>query len=259
MRVYKALEKAEREQKRETQGSEGLWNVVIPEQPDVASQGQGTAALGDLKKNRRLAEYQKLRGALQSIPEARRGRGIVVCSSVQGEGASTVAADLASICALHNGAKVLLVDAAIRHPNVHRRFRITRQPGLANVLEEGRPLSEKEISKSRVPGLFLLPAGDSRLDPTTALESERCKIMLCRLGEAYDYVILDSGPVHSCPETLALAEQASGVVLVVRAERTRVEVVQAARDQLLSRGAHLCGVVLNRRKYYIPGFIYRRL
>ena len=257
MRVYKALEKAERE--RETQGSEGLWNAVTPEQRDVASQGQETAVLGDLEKNRKLAEYQRLRGALQSIPEARRGRGIVVCSSVQGEGASTVAADLARICALHNGAKVLLVDAAIRHPNVHRRFRITRQPGLVNVLEEGRPLSEKEISQSRIPGLFLLPAGDSRLDPTTAFESERCRIMLCHLGEAYDYVILDSGPVHSCPETLALAEQASGVVLVVRAERTRVEVVQAARDQLLNRGAHLCGVVLNRRKYYIPGFIYRRL
>lgn len=170
-----------------------------------------------------------------------------------------MAADLASICALHNGSKVLLIDAALRHPDVHRRFRITRQPGLANMLEEGWPLSEKEISQSPVPGLFLLPAGDSHLDPMTAFESERCKTMLRYWGEAYDYVILDSGPVHSCPETLALAEQASGVVLVVRAERTRVEVVQAARDQLLSRGAYLCGVVLNRRKYYIPEFIYRQL
>ena len=257
--IYEALEKAERGRKRERHWSEGLWNAVIPERPDVVSQGQETAVLGNLEKNRKLAEYQKLRGALQSIPKARRGRGIVVCSSVQGEGASTVAADLASICALHHGAKVLLVDAALRHPDVHRRFRIPRQPGLADMLEEGWPLSEKAISQSPVPGLLLLPAGRSRLDPTTAFESERCKTMLRHLGEAYDYVILDSGHVHFCPETLALAEQASGVVLVVSAERTRVEVVQAARDQLLSRGAHLCGVVLNRRKYYIPEFIYRQL
>jgi capsular exopolysaccharide synthesis family protein len=257
--IYEVLEEAERQRQRQGKRLEVSLDPVIPRQPEIVLRGTEPAILPQLDQDREITEYQKLRTAMQTIPGSRRSQGIVVCSSTRREGASKVAADLAIVCTLQNATRVLLVDANLRHPDVHRRFHIKRDPGLTNILAEGRLLPEQEICPSAIPKLFLLPAGDAPLDPTTAFESSAFKTILCHVGEAYDYVILDSGPVHSCPETLTLAEQAGAVVLVVRAEWTRIEVVQAARDRLHSRGAHLCGAVLNQRKYYIPNLIYRLL
>jgi capsular exopolysaccharide synthesis family protein len=263
-RIYAALEEAEQERA----GQKTAWDVIPM---GMAAPPMGTAApplevhanrngpRPSTKQQELVAKYQNLWSTLQALPRAKRSQGIVVCSSVQREGTTTVAAELAIVCALHGSSKTLLVDANLRNPGVHRRFRTDRKPGLANVLAEGRAFPEEEIVASSPPGLFLLPAGDVPLDPLTAFESKEFKTLLQQLGEVYDHVILDCGPVHSCPETLNLAEQAGGVVLVVRAEHTRIEVVKAARDKLKHRSAAICGVVLNQRKYYIPRFIYRLL
>jgi capsular exopolysaccharide synthesis family protein len=256
-RIYETLEEAEKGRERNNEAWRVTGNFAMPVDPEPEAYGTEPKISKD--QQALVTEYQTLRGTLQSMARGRRSQGIVVCSSVQREGTSKVAAELAIVCALHNGSRILLVDAHLRSPDVHRRFRINQSPGLMNVLAEDRPLPEKEIIESPIPGLFLLPAGDAGLDPIAAFEAEGFKAMLRHLGQAYDLVILDSGPVHTCPETLALAEQAGGVVLVVRAERTRIDVVKAARDRLLGRNAQICGVVLNNRKYYIPEFIYRQL
>jgi capsular exopolysaccharide synthesis family protein len=255
--IYEAL--AEAEQGRA--GKKDAWDVIpldtAPPISGVSTHVNGPQTLSNQQEM--VAKYQKLWSTLQAMPRVQRSKGIVVCSSIQREGTSTVAAELAIVCALHNGTKTLLIDAHLRNPDVYRRFRTNRKPGLTNVLAEESPFPEKEIVEASPPGLFLLPAGDIPLDPLTTFESERFKALLQQLGQAYDYVILDCGPVHSCPETLILAEQTGGVVLVVRAQRTRIEVVKAARDQLMSKSAPICGVVLNQRRYYIPRFIYRLL
>ena len=75
----------------------------------------------------------------------------------------------------------------------------------------------------------------------------------------YAFVVIDAGASLAAPETALLASSTAGVVLVVRANRTRREVVQRAVDALNRARCRVLGVVLNDRRYPIPGFIYRRI
>ena len=75
----------------------------------------------------------------------------------------------------------------------------------------------------------------------------------------YDWVIIDGPPVTTYPDVGSIAAAVSGAILVIEAESTRQEVVEEAKRVLDVSGVDLLGAVLNRRRYHIPGFIYRRL
>jgi Mrp family chromosome partitioning ATPase len=79
------------------------------------------------------------------------------------------------------------------------------------------------------------------------------------LQAEFDWVILDGPPVTQYPDAASLVAAAGGAVLVLRAEHTRWEVADEARRVLENSGVDILGAVLNRRKYHIPGFIYRKL
>jgi protein-tyrosine kinase len=97
-------------------------------------------------------------------------------------------------------------------------------------------------------------SGDAReLNPGLLRDAWR------RLGERADLVVLDSPAVLDSPLGLALAPTVDGVILLIEAERTRPRVAEAARDALRGAGAHILGVVLNKRRYHVPKGIYERL
>jgi protein-tyrosine kinase len=246
-RIYTLLEQAERER-----GSNGTDRAA-----DRARERSGSPATA-APPPRVDIEYQKLRAALHALAASVRARGIVVCSAAHGEGTSRIASALARSCAQSSGTSVLLVDANVRNPRAHRVFGIRRAPGLTDVL-----LSAVAVEEAIVPtstrGLLVLPAGRAQADPLNLFEAARLEALLGTLGADHEYVLIDTGPVNTSPETAILARTAGAVVLVVQAERTRIDVIKAASEQLTSRGANVCGVVLNRRKYYIPRAIYRRL
>jgi Mrp family chromosome partitioning ATPase len=79
------------------------------------------------------------------------------------------------------------------------------------------------------------------------------------LRDLYDYLLFDGGSLEACPDSLLAASRVDGAMLVVQAERTGTEVLREASDSLRKAGANLLGVVLNRRRQYVPGFIARRL
>ncbi|MNN97506.1 hypothetical protein D3C81_2166830 [compost metagenome] len=83
--------------------------------------------------------------------------------------------------------------------------------------------------------------------------------MLDQLGSQYRFVVIDGDAVYSDADTLVISTQVDGVVLVVRAEDTRWEVAQAAVQRLTQAGAKLVGSVFNRRKYYMPKWLYKNL
>jgi Mrp family chromosome partitioning ATPase len=76
---------------------------------------------------------------------------------------------------------------------------------------------------------------------------------------SYDAVIVDAPPIVTCPETPPLAQLVDGVVLVVHCRRTKRETVKRSVAQVEQFKGRVIGVVLNRKRYYIPEFIYRRL
>ncbi len=80
-----------------------------------------------------------------------------------------------------------------------------------------------------------------------------------KMQEEFDHIILDAPPVPSFSECRTLCSRVDGVVLVLNSERTRRQVARRSKEQLEEAGGRLLGVVLNKKKYYIPDWIYRRL
>jgi len=79
------------------------------------------------------------------------------------------------------------------------------------------------------------------------------------IWERFDLVLVDSPPLKSSPDGLAMAPKTTGIVLVVEAESTGWRVIQGTINKIKQVGGNILGVVLNKRRYYIPEFIYKRL
>ena len=116
----------------------------------------------------------------------------------------------------------------------------------------------KLVTKTEVKNVHLLPAGLYTEDSLQILQSKRLGACLERLRLSFDYVIVDAPPVNKYPDAGILSQFADGVILVVDFANTRRETAQLAENTLAQNNANVFAAVLNRRKYIIPDFVYRR-
>ena len=203
-------------------------------------------------------EYDKLKNNILAMGVDGNLKTIMVTSSVNGEGTTTIASELALTIAKSGLLKIFIIDANFRKPGIHKVFKIDNETGLTNVLE-GNRAHDGLVKSNGVHNLSVLTSGSFKIDIAEAFQAQKLKHLFDQFKKEYDYIIVDSPPVISCPETQLLAGVMDGVVLVIRAGVTRREVVQSSRDQLRIASANLLGVVLNRKKHVIPEFIYKRL
>ncbi|NIO20779.1 MAG: polysaccharide biosynthesis tyrosine autokinase [Candidatus Aenigmarchaeota archaeon] len=185
-------------------------------------------------------------------------RTLSIVSSTQGEGNSTVAINFALNLAVNHKARILLVDMNLRKPILHQVFRVGKEKGLTDLLLKKIDF-HMVLKKTAVPNLFLITSGENILNPDQLFESMKIEEVLKRQAKQFDYIILDCPPVNSYPEATLLASQSDGVILVVQAGKTRHQVVHSAQTKLINAKVNILGVVLNRRKYYIPRWIYNKL
>ena len=169
---------------------------------------------------------------------------LLVTSTGPGEGKTTFACNLA-VSLAQTGQRVLLIDADMRKPKVHDAFNVNQEPGLSNLLVGGVKASES-VRKSKVTGLWLLPAGKTPPNPAELLGSQRFKEFLVSLKEHFDTIVIDSPPVMAVADAAVIAHRATGVVFVVGAEMTSRYAAKAALDQLENARARFVGAVLNR-------------
>ena len=203
-------------------------------------------------------EYEKLKSNILSLNMERTIQTIIVASPVNGEGCSTVASNLALSLAKNKALKVILIDGNIRNPNLHERFNLELHKGLSEVII-GRFGVSDVLKKTMFPNLSVITCGDVGLNPTETFEAHRVKTLIIKLKEEFDYLIFDSPPVNAYPDAHILASLMDGVILVIHACKTRWEVAEKAKEYLEKVHANILGVVLNRKRYYIPDFIYKRL
>ena len=174
---------------------------------------------------------------------------ILVASAVPAEGKSTVAAGLASAMAQQVGRdkRVLLVDGDLRRPTVHSTFSVENREGLSSLLE-GRAGIESVIRAAPgLPSLWLLPRGPSTGQPSELLSSNMGRILEDLRG-AFEYVIVDSAPLLASADTLILASQVDGVLLVARAGETSRDLVGSALRKVRRVRGEVLGLVLNQVK-----------
>ena len=177
---------------------------------------------------------------------------LLVTSPSSNEGKSMVAANLAASMA-RAGLKVILVDADLRIPRLHRLFNLKRMGGLSELLsrEQGSP----NLQASSIAGLWVLTSGSEAPNPAELLGTPRLGEVLSMLEEAADLVIIDCPPVLAVADTAHLAAWVDGVLLVVRVNQTQKSAAQQAVKSLRQVGAHLVGLVVNgiprqRKGYY---------
>lgn len=167
---------------------------------------------------------------------------ILVTSSEPGEGKSTTSGNLALAFA-QDEKKVILIDCDLRKPSIHKKFRISNNRGLSDVIIDRDKLN-KCIQK-RTEYLDILTAGKIPPNPSEMLGSHAMSSLLDELSNVYDVIILDSPPVLAVTDAQILSTKSDGVVLVVRAEKTKKDTVLAAKGVLDKVNANILGTVLN--------------
>ena len=178
-------------------------------------------------------------------------RDLMVVASVHGEGATTTAALYASTLAKRKKLDVLLIEANFRTPALEQVFPIRRNGGFAELIAGSQGL-DTVVQETPQQNLFVITSGHYETSPSNVLETPRMSDVMAQLHERFQFVVFDSAPVNVYTDAQILGPRVDATVLVIEADRTRVDEVQRAKRQLERSGAKMLGVLLNRQKSYLP-------
>lgn len=232
-------------QKKREDSSQGLSVRANPDSAMAVSPGNGKLTkLVTLDQLSSVVEaYRMLRTSVLLSAAGNPPKTILFTSGQPGEGKTTTAINTA-ISLSQLGASVLLIDADLRRPTVHRVFKMGQSQGLSTFLSRQVEI-DPLINKLWVPNLSVLPCGPIPPNPAELISSERMRLLLKELGEKYDHILIDSPPLINVTDPVILSTMVDGVILVVQAGRSTRDIVRRARQELGSVGAKIFGVVLN--------------
>jgi polysaccharide biosynthesis transport protein len=205
-----------------------------------------------------LRELDVLRENTEVLFSRNRRRVISFAAALPGEGTSTLAVHFAYLLARVAEKRVLLIDADMARSNLSLSESVGDCAGLTELLRGQGPL-EKVILRTEQPHLHFLPAGRDRIRHVEAVSSGQIRPLFEELGGHYDVVVVDNAAVLEHPEAPLIGAASDGVVLVVRAQATRREIVQRALAELNFSRCRILGTVLNARKESLPGFLRERV
>lgn len=193
--------------------------------------------------NSPIAEaFRKLRTNLQFLAVDDPPHVIVLTSSVPNEGKSTTSINIA-LCLAEAGHDVVIVDADLRRPSVHKYLDLVGQVGLSTVLFGGIPLSDA-LQSTKFTRLTVLTSGASPPNPSELLGSQAAKSLIADLRRKFDYVIIDSPPVLAVTDAAILAANADGALVLAKFGVTKTDQVAHAFENLANVGANPLGAIL---------------
>ena len=201
--------------------------------------------------------FRSLRTSLVFTSGAQSTRTIAVTSSQPLEGKTTTACNLAMALAL-GGSRVLLIDADMRRPGLHKTMGLQNGTGLSHLLV-GQARVRDAVQRTSEPNLVVITAGRTPPNPSELLSSERMNRLLTNLGSGpFDWVIIDTPPVLAVTDAVILAGRVSGVVFVVGSEMTRRVHAERALETLQAGHPRSVTVVLNRVDFNRNKYYYSR-
>ena len=200
--------------------------------------------------------FRVLRTNLQFAAVDKELKVILVTSASANEGKSTVVEYLAQAIS-QTGKKVMVLDADLISPTLHRYFGVPNQRGLSNLIVGDADFTVVARLKE-YPNLSVITTGPIPPNSSELLGSARMKHLMDRLREEYDVVIMDTPPILPVTDAVVASSLADGVILVVQAGRTRNGEVRHAQEVLEAAHANLLGVVLNRARRGVNDYYYAR-
>lgn len=194
------------------------------------------------EKRKGAEEFRTLRSRLYQIREKMPLKRIMVTSALPKEGKSFVAANLAQVIVRQHGRRVLLIDADLRSPGMHRHLGASQTPGLSDYLM-GECDEFAVMQRGPMDNLVFIPAGRQASGAPELLANGRLKLLLQRVEPLFDWIIMDTPPVIPVADSTLLANFCEGVLMVVRSNATPSDLARKAREEFQDK--LLLGVVLN--------------
>ena len=198
--------------------------------------------------------YQTIMASLPDINHP----SILFIGTRANEGTSTIARELAKMVSLRMEKTVLFIDFEGNRPKEHIYTNLKPEKTVDEVVNTGDSM-EKALCRVEESSLYVMPVFQRTSVTSKALDPVKGSGFWEPLKERFDLIIVDSPPATLFPGAPAIAAQVDGVILVVEAEKTRWQVALSIKDRLIKGGGTILGIVFNKRKYYIPQYVYKYL
>lgn len=190
--------------------------------------------------------YRTLRTNIQFSSIDQSIQCILITSAQPEDGKSTTAANLAIAYAQENK-NVLLIDADLRKPTLHKIFGVSNMEGLTHLLINNLKGNSEGLTQTSIPNLTLLPSGPVPPNPAELLSSNKMSTLINEMRQNFDIIIVDSPPILAVTDSQVLASKVDGVVLVLNHGKVKKDRAQKAISQLEYVKAKILGVVLNNK------------
>jgi succinoglycan biosynthesis transport protein ExoP len=237
-------------------GSRSTKDVGGRDKLALASSKEAVELVTKSRPRSQMAEsYRALRTSLLLTFAGGPPKVILVTSALPEEGKTTTSVNAAIVLA-QKATRVLLIDADLRRPSIHKTLGMGPKLGLSNVLTGTATLQQAIIPSTILPDLFILPAGTPPPNPAELLASAKMKSVLEELRKYYDHIVIDSPPTLSVTDAVVMSTGADAVVLVIRSGHTTKPALRRARDILLQVNARVCGVLVNAVDLNSPDYYY---
>ena len=222
----------------------------------VSSSKEAVELVTQARPQSQMAEsYRALRTSLLLSNLGTPPKTIMITSARPQEGKTTTSINTAIVLA-QKGVRVLLIDADLRRPSVHKTLGMGPRSGLSNVLT-GSAVLEHTIARSPIlPNLFVLPAGTPPPNPAELLASSNMRDLLLELRDKYDHIVIDTPPTLSVTDAVVLSQRMDAIILVIRSNQTTKQALRRARDILAQVNARITGVLLNAVDLSSPDYYY---
>ena len=168
---------------------------------------------------------------------------VQICSAGHSEGKTTFALNMAAIMAAA-GEKIILIDADLRKPRLHKMLKAANRQGLSNLLS-GQAGLDEIIRQTHMKGVDAITSGPVPPNPSELLGSRTMKDILPELLRRYDRIIIDCPPLAGLADASLVSSMSDGIILVIRGSKTPRDLVIKSKTNLDAINARVLGVVLN--------------
>ena len=235
--------------KKDKKNTYNAYNAYDTKAPNEAKSKKkpGIINITNVTNFRFVESYKTLRtNVLFAVPakEGIKNRKIVFTSACPGEGKTTTTVNLA-IALSETERKILLIDADMRKPTVHRYFNIESRIGLSNLLSGMNTQEECVHHIEGMPNLDVIPSGILPPNPSELLGSSAMEKALLDLEKEYDYIIIDTPPVNIVSDVLSIVGKIDGVVVVISPGKSTYPETSKAIETLKFANANIIGAVMN--------------
>lgn len=187
--------------------------------------------------------YREIRTNIEYSNLDKKLKTVLITSTKQDEGKSTICANLAISFSNLENKKILLIDGDLRNPSIHKIFKISNSKGIMNILKDDKDINEVIY---KIGHLDVLTTGKIPPNPDEVLSTDRMKQFLYNLRQSYDYIFIDSPPIGIVSDASRLSQFSDGVIFVVSSGDVDLDFVKLAKEKLNNVNAKILGAVLNK-------------